>query len=144
MKISENTSISMPMRNLLSIIGAVAVGAWFGFGVIERLNVIETELQLMNADLLKAAVQKPIDQEQYMLLEFISKEHDKLKKDIEAKLPLIDKVDIDDIIEIQFDINCKSYTDKKGQSKWFTNLICKELRVAYQDIDEDNNNNDIF
>ena len=37
---------------------------------------------------------------------------------------LIDKVDIDDIIEIQFDINCKSYTDKKGQSKWFTNLIC--------------------
>tara|TARA_Y100001951_G_C11205615_1_gene219773 strand:+ start:266 stop:589 length:324 start_codon:yes stop_codon:yes gene_type:complete len=57
---------------------------------------------------------------------------------------LIDKVAIDDIIEIQFDINCKSYTDKKGQSKWFTNLICKELRVAYQDIDEDNNNNDIF
>ena len=57
---------------------------------------------------------------------------------------LIDKVAIDDIIEIQFDINCKSYTDKKGRSKWFTNLICKELRVAYQDIDEDNNNNDIF
>ena len=69
MKISENTSISMPMRNLLSIIGAVAVGAWFGFGVIERLNVIETELQLMNADLLKAAEQTPIDQEQFMLLE---------------------------------------------------------------------------
>ena len=86
MKISENTSISMPMRNLLSIIGAVAVGAWFGFGVIERLNVIETELQLMNADLLKEAVQKPIDQEQYMLLEFLSKEHDKLKDDVEDKV----------------------------------------------------------
>ena len=68
MKISENTSISMPARNLISIIGAVAVGVWFGFGVIERLNVIETELQLMNADLLKAAVQKPIDQEQYLSL----------------------------------------------------------------------------
>jgi hypothetical protein len=38
MKISENTSIAMPMRNLISIIGACIVGAWFGFGVIERLN----------------------------------------------------------------------------------------------------------
>ena len=43
MKISENTSIAMPMRNLISIIGACIVGAWFGFGVIERLNIIETE-----------------------------------------------------------------------------------------------------
>ena len=58
---------------------------------------------------------------------------------------LIDKVAIDDIIEIQFDINCKSYTDKKGESKWFTNLICKELRVAYQDIDnQDEINDELF
>ena len=35
MKISDNTSVSMPMRNLLSIVGACIVGAWFGFGVIE-------------------------------------------------------------------------------------------------------------
>ena len=53
MKISENTSIAMPMRNLISIIGACIVGAWFGFGVIERLNIIETELQLMQQDFLK-------------------------------------------------------------------------------------------
>ena len=45
MKISENTSISMPARNLISIVTACIVGAWFGFGVIERLNIIETELQ---------------------------------------------------------------------------------------------------
>jgi len=38
MKISDNTSISMPMRNLLSIVAAVAVGVWAYFGVIERLN----------------------------------------------------------------------------------------------------------
>jgi hypothetical protein len=42
MKISENTAISMPMRNLLSILGATAVGVWAYFGVIERLNNIET------------------------------------------------------------------------------------------------------
>ena len=52
MKISDNTSVSMPMRNLLSIVGACIVGAWFGFGVIERLNIIENELQLMQQDVL--------------------------------------------------------------------------------------------
>lgn len=50
-------------------------------------------------------------------------------------IDLIDKVSIGDLIEIQFDINCKEYTDKNNQTRWFTNLICKELRVAYQDID---------
>ena len=83
MKISENTSISMPARNLISIVTACIVGAWFGFGVIERLNIIETELQLMNQDLLEASTQKPVDMEQFMLLEFISKEHTKLKEDVE-------------------------------------------------------------
>jgi hypothetical protein len=43
MKISDTTPISMPMRNLLSIISAVLVGSCFAFTVIERLNVIETE-----------------------------------------------------------------------------------------------------
>ena len=51
MKISDDTAISMPMRNLITIIGAVAVGAWFAFGVIERLNSIETQLQLISKDL---------------------------------------------------------------------------------------------
>ena len=51
MKISENTSISMPARNIISIIGSCVVGAWFGFGVIERLNNIETKIQLMEKDL---------------------------------------------------------------------------------------------
>ena len=51
MKVSENTSISMPARNLISIIAAVTVGAWFAFGVIERLNSIETQLQLIEKDI---------------------------------------------------------------------------------------------
>jgi hypothetical protein len=41
--VDENTAISMPARNLITIIGACLVGAWFGFGVIERLNNIETK-----------------------------------------------------------------------------------------------------
>ena len=51
MKISDSTSISMPMRNLLSIIGAVAVGVWAYFGVVERLNKLETQSVLLKKDM---------------------------------------------------------------------------------------------
>ena len=51
MKISDNTSISMPMRNLLSIVAAVAVGVWAYFGVIERLNKLETQGVLIEKDM---------------------------------------------------------------------------------------------
>ena len=53
MKVSENTSISMPMKNLISIVIAVAIGVWAYFGVIERLNTIETNGKLMIADVEK-------------------------------------------------------------------------------------------
>ena len=43
MKISDNTAISMPMRNLLSIVAAVGLGIWSYFGVVERLNNLETK-----------------------------------------------------------------------------------------------------
>ena len=52
-KISENTGVEMPIRNLLSIIMAVAVGVWAYFGIIERLNKVETELIIINTDLEK-------------------------------------------------------------------------------------------
>ena len=51
MKISDQTSISMPMRNLLSIVAAVAVGVWAYFGVIERLNKLETQSELQEKDM---------------------------------------------------------------------------------------------
>jgi HAMP domain-containing protein len=77
MKINDETNVALPLRNLLSIIGAVAVAAWFAFGVIERLNKLETRDQLFEKDLLEASVQKPIDQEQFMLLEWTSKQIEK-------------------------------------------------------------------
>ena len=49
--VDDNTAISMPVRNLLTIIGACLVGAWFGFGVLERLNNIESDLRLIHKDL---------------------------------------------------------------------------------------------
>ena len=104
MKISENTSISMPARNLISIIGACIVGAWFGFGVIERLNNIETKLQLMEKDLEaantfidgvpKGNMVSPQVQELYMLVEYLGENVDKLKEQMEAEIPMILKNDM--------------------------------------------------
>ena len=73
----------MPMRNLISILGATAVGVWAYFGVIERLNNIETRATLFEADLVKNADQTPIDQEQFMLLEFVSEQVEKMSEDLE-------------------------------------------------------------
>ena len=77
-KIDENTSIGLPLRNLLGLVAAVIVGAWFAFGVIERLNALETANKLFEQDLLEASAQKPIDQEQFMLLEHIAEGLEKL------------------------------------------------------------------
>jgi C4-type Zn-finger protein len=78
MKINENTNIGLPLRNLIGLISAVVIGAWFAFGVIERLNQLETANKLFEQDLLEASAQKPIDQEQFMLLEHIAEGLEKL------------------------------------------------------------------
>ena len=104
MKISENTAISMPARNLISIIGACLVGAWFGFGVIERLNSVETTPQLMQKDLEaantfidgvpKGNMVSPQVQELYMLVEYLGENVEKLKEQMEAEIPMILKNDM--------------------------------------------------
>ena len=95
MKISENTAVSMPMRNLLSIIAAVGIGVWFAFGVIERLNNIETQQTLIENDLEKAVEfsikwprgelgSLPADSEQFMLIEHMAGQIEKIQEQIEA------------------------------------------------------------
>lgn len=92
--ISESTAISMPMKNLLAIISAVALGVWAYFGVLERITMLETKAQLSEKDLnqvtetLSADIEKnnefrikwprgelgspPADSEQFMLIEHIA------------------------------------------------------------------------
>ena len=86
MKISENTSVSLPIRNLLAIVGAVAIGVWAYFGIIERITLLETADKLQEQDLLEASAQKPIDQEQFMLLEHMAEQLEKLKDSVRANL----------------------------------------------------------
>ena len=85
-KISDNTSIGLPLRNLIGLIGAIVIGAWFAFGVIERLNQLETKNQLFEKDLLEASVQKPIDQEQFMILEWQATQIEKMQKTIRRRM----------------------------------------------------------
>ena len=54
LNISDQTAISMPMRNLISIVAAVAVGVWAYFGVLERITMLETKSTLAEKDLQQA------------------------------------------------------------------------------------------
>ena len=93
--VSDRTKFAMPIRNLISLIASVAVGVWAYFGIIERLNRIETEMILVKSDLVKNTEFRikwprgdlgslPADAEQFMLIEHLSGEFDKLLQNIET------------------------------------------------------------
>jgi hypothetical protein len=93
--VSDRTKFAMPVRNLISLVASVAVGVWAYFGIIERLNRIETEMILVNSDLVKNTEFRikwprgdlgslPADAEQFMLIEHLSGEFDKLLSNIET------------------------------------------------------------
>ena len=93
--VSDRTKFAMPVRNLISLIASVAVGVWAYFGIIERLNRIETEMILVQSDLVKNTEFRikwprgdlgslPADAEQFMLIEHLSGEFDKLLNNIET------------------------------------------------------------
>ena len=86
MKISEETKVSTDIKSLVGIIAGVAIGVWAYFGVIERLNNLETKNQLFEKDLLEASTQKPIDQEQFMLIEDLYKTVEKLQSTQEMNM----------------------------------------------------------
>ena len=106
--ISDNTAISMPVRNMLAIIGAVAVGVWAYFGVLERITMLETKAQLAEKDLVSAIsvittdMEKntefrikwprgemgalPADGEQFMLIEDLYKSVEKIENNLEQNM----------------------------------------------------------
>ena len=95
MKLSDSTAISMPMRNLLSILTAVGVGVWAYFGVIERLNNVETNYKLVSSDLEKNTDFRikwprgelgslPADSEQFMLIEHMVGQIEKHTEQLEG------------------------------------------------------------
>ena len=102
--LSEDSKISLPAKNLIAILGAVAIGTFSYFNLLERLTLVETELQLITKDLEaandfidgvpKGDMVSPQIQELFMLVEFISKNQDKLKEQMEKEIPMIQKNDM--------------------------------------------------
>ena len=95
--LSDNTAISMPVRNMLAIIGAVAIGVWSYFGITEQLNRHSTELELMTRDLEENTEFRikwprgemgslPADSEQFMLIEDLYKSVEKIEKNLEQNM----------------------------------------------------------
>jgi len=78
MKISENTSVSMPVKNMLMIIAAAVSGVLAYTEITARLTSLETSRELFQADLLKKSEQLPTDQEQFMLIESLFGDVEKL------------------------------------------------------------------
>ena len=97
MKVSDSTAISMPMRNLLSILAAVGIGVWSYFGIVERLNNIETQGKLMSSDVEKNTEFRikwprgemgslPADSQQDMLIEFMASQLESMAEEMEGMM----------------------------------------------------------
>ena len=94
-ELNDNTRFAMPVRNLISLVIAVAFGVWAYFGIIERLNKIETQIVLIDSDLVKNTEFRikwprgdlgttPADSEQFMLIEHLAGEFEKLADEIDT------------------------------------------------------------
>ena len=88
-KLNENTEVALPLRNIISMVAAASVATWAYFGIIERLNQIETNITMMEADLGQNTEFRikwprgemgslPADSEQFMLIEHLSGQLDDL------------------------------------------------------------------
>ena len=95
--VSDNTAISMPVRNMLAIIGAVGIGVWSYFGITEKLNQHSTSITLMKSDLEKNTEFRikwprgemgslPADSEQFMLIEDLYGSVEKIEKNLEQNM----------------------------------------------------------
>ena len=97
MKVSGESGVSMPIKNLISIVATVAIGVWAYFGVIERINKLESDNKLMTKDLEKAVEfsikwprgemgSLPADSEQFLLIEDSIKDIEKIQEQIESMM----------------------------------------------------------
>ena len=86
MKINENTSLKTDIKTLIMIVMGIAIAVWTYAEINARIVHLETSKQLMEQDLLEASTQKPIDQEQFMLIEDLYKTVEKLEETQEQNM----------------------------------------------------------
>ena len=86
LNISESAAVQMPMKTVASLIVLVAAGVFAYTELTSRLVSLETSRELFEADLLKKSEQLPTDQEQYMPLEAVFSDVEKLQKNQEQNM----------------------------------------------------------
>jgi len=86
MKLNKETTVSTDLKTIMGIAAAVAMGVFAYTEVTARLTSLETSRELFQADLLKKSEQKPTDQEQFMLLESVFEDVEKLIKNQEQNM----------------------------------------------------------
>ena len=95
LKLRENSGIDLSVKNLIAIIGAVAIAVWSYFGLVERINNIETNYKLVNSDIEKNTTFRikwprgelgslPADSEQFMLIEHMAGQIEKHTEQLEG------------------------------------------------------------
>lgn len=94
-KLSDSTEVALPLRNIISMIAGASLATWAYFGIVERLNTIETNITMMKSDLEMNTEFRikwprgemgslPADSEQFMLIEHVATELEKLTDEIEG------------------------------------------------------------
>ena len=97
LSISDEAKVQMPMKTVASLIALVAIGTWAFFGIQEKLNTHATKLQIMEKDLEMNSEFRikwprgllgslPADSEQFMLIEELYKQTDKLQIRVDSML----------------------------------------------------------
>ena len=137
MKLNESTTLAMPIRNLISIIAAVGVGVWAYFGIIERLNTLETDNHLIKKDLENAVEfsikwprgelgSLPADSEQFLLIESLLTDVEDIQLEIkESRHNAVNIIRIQkDVEKILNDIEkLKDKVRQNGYSHYWSNSI---------------------
>ena len=94
-KLNENTEVALPLRNMVSLIAAASIATWAYFGIVERINNLETSTTMMKSDLEFNTEFRikwprgemgslPADSEQFMMIEHLAEELEKLTVEIES------------------------------------------------------------
>ena len=86
MRISENTAVSLPLKNMLAIIFGVVAAVFAYTELTARLVSLETSRELFENDLLKRSEQVPVDQEQHFLIEDLYKTVEKMEETQEMNM----------------------------------------------------------
>ena len=118
MKINENTSLKTDMKTLIMIVMGIAIAVWTYAEINARIVHLETSKQLMEQDLLEASTQKPIDQEQFMLIEDLYKTVEKLEETQEQNMT--NKVNIE-FLRVQLDKALNDIEKLKDKQRDFAN-----------------------